>query len=170
MTSPAGKEAPWHKGVLSKIDLSGLPYNPTHEDIEERLQREKFAQELTIKTDVAKLLSETNFEKVKDSVVEIVNKISGTSKNELIHYIALRRKILDIFGKSLEVDESGVYSSEGVVHDIVFPRRGDTEITLFHDHNLWIVDERLNFTKYVSSDVPLVGRRQEHRAPGPAGL
>ena len=50
------------------------------------------------------------------------------SKNDLIHYIALRRKILDIFGKSLEVDESGTYSSEGVVHDIVFPRRGDTEI------------------------------------------
>ena len=155
------EEAPWHKGVLSKIDLSGLPYNPTHEDIEERLQREKFAQELTIKTDVAKLLSETNFEKVKDSVVEIVNKISGTSKNDLIHYIALRRKILDIFGKSLEVDESGVYSSEGVVHDIIFPRRGDTEITLFHDHNLWIVDERLNFTNYVSSDVPLDGKNTE---------
>ena len=81
--------------------------------------------------------------------------------NTHLHYIALRRKILDIFGKSLEVDESGVYSSEGVVHDIVFPRRGDTEITLFHDHNLWIVDERLNFTKYVSSDVPLDGKNTE---------
>ena len=155
------EEAPWHKDVLSKIDLSGLPYNPTHEDIEECLQREKFAQELTIKTDVAKLLSETNFENVKDSVVEIVNKISGTSKNDLIHYIALRRKILDIFGKSLEVDESGTYSSEGVVHDIVFPRRGDTEITPFRAHNLWIVDERLNFTNYVSSDVPLDGKNTE---------
>ncbi len=148
------EEAPWHKDVLSTIDLSGLPYNPTHEDIEERLQREKFAQEVTIKAAVAKLLSETNFEKVKDSVVEIVNKISGTSKNDLIHYIALRRK-------SLEVDESGVYSSEGVVHDIVFPRRGDTEITPFSDHNLWIVDERLNFTNYVSSDVPLDGKNTD---------
>ena len=66
-----------------------MPYNPTNEDIEERLQREKFAQELTIKRDVEKLLSETNFEQVKDSVIEVVNKISGTSKNDLIHYIAL---------------------------------------------------------------------------------
>ena len=153
--------APWHKGILSKVDLSGMPYNPTNEEIEERLQREKFAQELAIKRDVAELLSETNFENVKDSVVEIVNKISGTSKNDLIHYIAFRRKILDIFGKSLEVDESGVYSSEGIVHDIVFPRRGDTENSSFHDHNLWIVDERLNFTNYVSSDVPLDGKNTE---------
>ena len=162
------EQAPWHKDILSKINLSGMPYNPTNEDIEERLQKEKFAQELTIKREVAELLSETNLEKVKDNVVEIVKKISGTSKNDLVHYIALRRKILDIFGKSLEVDESGVYSSEGIVHDIVFPRKSDTEITSFHDHNLWIIDERLNFTNYVSSDVPLDGKK--HRAPRPAGV
>ena len=150
-------EAPWHKDVVSKMDLSEMPYNPADEDIEERLQREKFAQELTIKRDVAKILSETSFNEVKESAVEIVNRISGTSKNDLIHYIALRRQILDIFEKSLESDGSGVYSSEGIVHDIVFPRKGDTEETPFHDHNLWIVDERLNFTSYVSSDVPLDG-------------
>lgn len=151
------EEAPWHKAILEKLDLSGMPYNPSNEEIETRLQKEKFAQEIAIKRDVAKLMAETNFENVQDSVIEIVNKISGTSKNDLIHYIALRRKILDIFGKSLETDESGTYSSEGVVHDIIFPRKGDADITSFHDHNLWIVDERLNFTTYVSSDLPLNG-------------
>jgi hypothetical protein len=154
-------EAPWHKDILNKIDLSGMPYNPTNEDIETRLQREKFAQEIEIKRDVAKLLAETNFENVKDGVMKIVSSISATSKNDLIHYIALRRQIIDIFGKSLEVDPSGAYSSEGVVHDIIFPRKGDTEATSFHDHNLWIVDERLNFTTYVSSDIPLDGKNSE---------
>ena len=94
-------------------------------------------------------------------MIEIVSKIADTSKNDLIHYIALRRKILDIFGKSLEVDESGDYSSEGVVHDIIFPRKCDTESTPFFDHNLWIVDERLNFTKFVSSDVALARKNAE---------
>jgi len=155
------EEAPWHKTILEKIDLSGLPYNPTNEEIETRLQKEKFTQEIEIKRDVAKLLAESNFNDVKESVLEIVSKISDTSKNDLIHYIALRRKILDIFGKSLEVDDAGAYSSEGVVHDIIFPRKGDTEITSFDDHNLWIVDERLNFTTYVSSDVPLDGKNTE---------
>jgi hypothetical protein len=155
------EEAPWHKTILGKIDLSGMPYNPTIEEIESRLQKEKFAQEIEIKRDVTKLLAESNFQDVKGSVPEIVSKISGTSKNDMIHYIVLRRKILDIFGKSLEVDETGSYSSEGVVHDIIFPRKGDTEITSFDDHNLWIVDERLNFTTYVSSDVPLDGKNTE---------
>ena len=155
------EEAPWHKAMLEKIDLSGMPYHPTNEEIETRLQKEKFTQEIEIKRDVAKLLAESNFENVKESVLEIVSRISGTSKNDLIHYIALRKKILDIFEKSLEVDESGTYSSEGVVHDIIFPRKGNTEITSFDDHNLWIVDERLNFTTYVSSDVPLDGKNTE---------
>ena len=148
-------EAPWHKEMLNKIDLSDMRYNPTDEEIELCLQSEKFAQERAVKRDVAKLLSKSSFNNIKPSVIDIVRKISDTSKNELIHYIALRRKILDILSKSLEVDESGKYSTEGVVHDIVFPRKGDTEVTSFHDHNLWILDERLNFTDYVSSDVPL---------------
>ncbi|MEW6238574.1 MAG: ATP-binding protein [Candidatus Omnitrophota bacterium] len=155
------EEAPWHKDILEKIDLSGMPYNPSYEEIEIQLQKEKFLQEIQIKKDVEKLLTESNFENVKESVLEIVSNISGTSKNDLIHYIALRRKILDIFSKSLEMDDTGAYSSEGVVHDIIFPRKGDTEITSFKDHNLWILDERLNFTTYVSSDIPLGGKNTE---------
>ena len=79
------EEAPWHKTMLEKIDLSGLPYNPTNEEIETRLQKEKFAQEIENKRSVAKLLAESNLENVKESVLEIVSRISGTSKNDLIH-------------------------------------------------------------------------------------
>lgn len=155
------EEAPWHKEIISTIDLSEMPYNPSNEEIETRLQKEKFDQEAKIKRDVEKLLAESSFENVKESVTEIVNKISGTSRNDLIHYIALRRKILDIFGKSLEFDDTGAYSSEGVVHDIIFPRKGNTDITSFKKHNLWILDERLNFTSYVSSDIPLDNKNLE---------
>lgn len=155
------EQAPWHKTLLEKIDLSTMPCNPSNEEIEIRLQKEKFLQEIAIRKDVAKLMTETSSEKVKETVAEIVNKVSGTSKNDLIHYIALRRTILDVFGKSLELDEFGKYSSEGMVHDIIFPRKGNSAVTSFHDHNLWIVDERLNFTAWVSSDIPLDGKNTE---------
>ena len=149
------EEAPWHKDALSELDLSGMPYNPSREDMEASLQKEKFLRETAIKRDVEKILTASRFDNVKESAVEIVTKISGTSKNDLIHYVALRRKILDILAKSLEVDSDGKYTSEGVVHDIIFPRKGDTETTAFRDHNLWILDERLNFQSYVASDKSL---------------
>jgi hypothetical protein len=100
-------------------------------------------------------------EALEKNVSGIVQKISGTSQNDLIHYIALRRNILGLFGKSLRSDDSGAYSSEGLVHDIIFPRKGDTLRTPFENLNLWIVDERLNFTNYVSSDIPLNGGNSE---------
>ncbi|MDP2849015.1 MAG: hypothetical protein Q8O35_12625, partial [Humidesulfovibrio sp.] len=153
--------APWHKAILETIDLSSLPLNPSKEEIETRLQKEKFTQEVAIRRDVTNLLNETNLEDVQDRVVEIVNKVSGTSRSDLIHYIALRRTILEIFGKSLETDQSGAYSSEGVVHDIIFPRKGNSDATPFRDHNLWLVDERLNFTTWVSSDLPLDGKNSD---------
>lgn len=156
------EQAPWHKEVLSKVDLTAMSFHPTTEEMEAVLQREKFSQEREIKREVETLLSEASIEDARESVSEIVSKIAGTSKNDLIHYIALRRTVLDIFGKSLERDVGGKYSSEGVVHDIIFPRRGDTDVTSFEDHNLWIIDERLNFTSYVSSDVEL-GRQNPGR-------
>ncbi|WP_027389849.1 hypothetical protein [Chrysiogenes arsenatis] len=67
----------------------------------------------------------------------------------------------DAHRKSFDTLYSDFKIEEGVVHDIIFPRKGDSDSTSFHDHNLWIVDERLNFTTWVSSDVPLGGKNAD---------
>jgi hypothetical protein len=41
------------------------------------------------------------------------------------------------------------------------PRRKDTEALDYEQHNLWILDERLNFTEYVASDLPIDGTRTD---------
>jgi hypothetical protein len=153
--------APWHKTILQKVDLTSMPYNASNEEIEGRLQQEKYAQEAKIKREVVQILAEGDLSSLPENVLRVLGEISDTGKNDLIHYIALRRNILDIFGKSLERDSTGTYKAEGIVHDIIFPRRADTESTPFSDHNLWIIDERLNFTTYASSDLPLNGGTTE---------
>ena len=153
------EEAPWHKTLMEEIDLRNMPYRPKDEVIEIRFQKEKFSHEVSIRKDVAELLTENNVDKIKKSAMNIVNRASNTSKNDLIHYVAMRRTILDIFGQNLKRDDSGAYSSEGTVHDIIFPRKGDSDVTSFDEHNLWLVDERLNFTTWVASDIPLNGKK-----------
>lgn len=155
------EEAPWHKKLVSNIDLSSFPYNSSNEEIEVRLQREKFQQEISIRSEVNSLLREDNVDNFKETISKIVEKISESSKNDLIHYITLRRKVLDLFRKSLEIDNQGKYSSEGALHDIIFPRKEDSESIGYEEHNLWIIDERLNFTTYISSDLPLNGGATE---------
>src|SRR3546814_12992038 len=92
--------------------------------------------------------------------------ISDTSKNDLIHYVSMRKCVLDIFSKSLELDAEGKYKSEGEVHDVIMRRRKDSDDLDYDDHNLWILDERLNFTSYVSSDKPIGNSRSEERRVG----
>lgn len=155
------EEAPWHKKLVNNIDLSSFPYNPSNEEIEVRLQREKFQQEISIRCEVNSLLQENDVDNFKESISKIVEKISESSKNDLIHYIALRRKVLDLFRRSLEINNQGKYSSEGALHDIIFLRKEDSESIGYDEHNLWIIDERLNFTTYISSDLPLNGGTTE---------
>ena len=153
--------APWHRTIAEDIDLSSMPYNPTPEQIETVFQREKFSQEVAIRQQVDKMLSETDAAGLKDGLPKILDQISRTSRNDLIHYIALRKHVLTLFGKSFELTDDLKYPSEGTVHDIIFPRKGDSAATAYDDHNLWIIDERLNFTFFVHSDKPLDGGTSE---------
>lgn len=149
------EKAPWHSSILSSVDLSSISYNPSNEEIELKLQKEKFRREVEVSGKIGKLLQEGSIEDLKENVTELVSQISDSSKNDLMHYIALRRKVLELFGRNLELDPEGKYSSEGTVHDIIFPRRKNSDTVPFNEHNLWLIDERLNFTTYVSSDQPL---------------
>jgi hypothetical protein len=154
-------DAPWHKTTLQEIDLSQMPYNPSDDEIESRLQMAKFKQETRNRRRVTSILENSDLNNLKKDLPSVVSAISENSKSDLIHYIALRRGILDLFKRSLETNVEGEYSSEGLVHDIIFPRKGDTETTPFFDHNLWIIDERLNFTSYLASDIPGDRKRGE---------
>lgn len=64
-------KAPWHKKNVHILDLDRMPCNPTDEEIETELQKVKFAQEIRIKTDVAKLLADANFNDMFESVQEL---------------------------------------------------------------------------------------------------
>ncbi|EGG94825.1 hypothetical protein IMCC1989_2269 [gamma proteobacterium IMCC1989] len=151
------EKAPWHTGVMEGIDLNDMPYQANDSQIESKLQSIKYEKENFVRNEVKKLLENPEPNELKEKAADIVRRISGSSKNDLAHYVALRRSVIDLFEKSLELDDGGNYSSEGVVHDIIFPRRGDSDKTQFNEHNLWLIDERLNFTEYVSSDQALKG-------------
>lgn len=150
-------EAPWHSSIINEVDFADFPYNPTNEQIERQLHSHKYNQEVRVRSEIKALLENEEPDELAKKASSIVNRISGSSRDELVHYVALRKSVLDIFEKSLAIGADGKYRSEGVVHDIIFPRKGDGDTTPFSDHNLWIIDERLNFTEYLSSDMSLDG-------------
>ena len=151
--------APWHRSLSQEADFSSLPMNPSSQEIELHLQTAKYHLETRTRAAVQQILLSQSPDDLKQRVAEVVENISQASKNDLIHYVSMRKCVLDLFEKSLEVGADGKYTSEGDVHDIIMPRRRDTDEIDYEGHNLWILDERLNFTGYVSSDKPLDGKR-----------
>lgn len=150
-------EAPWHRLLSRDTDFSSLPMKPSFEEIERHLQTAKYQRELRTRAQVRQILDSENPDTLRDQVAEVVESISQTSKNDLIHYVSMRKCVLDLFGKALESGDGGKHRSEGEVHDIIVPRRRDSETLDYEDHNLWILDERLNFTDYISSDKVIGG-------------
>ncbi len=148
-------DAPWHRILAKEVDFSALPMRPSNQDIELHLQKKKFEKEIATRTQVTALLNSENPDEIGEKISQLIESISDNSKNDLIHYVSMRKCVLDLFSKSLEIGTDGKHKSEGEVHDIIMPRKKDSEELNYDAHNLWILDERLNFTSYVSSDKPL---------------
>ncbi len=63
---------------------------------------------------------------------------------------------MDLLAKALKQDpETGKYALEGTVHSLIFPMRSTSDDVPFEQQNLWIIDERLTFHSFLSSDQPL---------------
>ncbi|WP_334151169.1 ATP-binding protein [Hyphomicrobium sp.] len=148
-------DAPWHRTLANEVDFDALPMRPSNQDIELHLQKKKYEKEIQTRSQVAALLKSENPDELGEKIIHLMDSISDTSKNDLIHYVSMRKCVLDLFSKSLEIDADGKHKSEGDVHDIIMRRKKDSEDLDYDAHNLWMLDERLNFSSYVSSDKPL---------------
>lgn len=151
------ERAPWHKALLRTINIASFPTAPSDAEIEALLHREKFKVEVKVREDVNALLASEDPGELAAKAAELASRVSESSKNELVHYVALRKQVLDLFRRSLEFDADGNYQSESALHSVIFPTKTDSQSIEYEDHNLWILDERLTFTNYLASDLPLDG-------------
>ena len=81
--------------------------------------------------------------------------ISEVNRADLARYVCHRKAIIEFLRKQLSVQEDGKYHREDRIHSIIFPRGKTSDEVLFEDHNLWLVDERLVFHLFLSSDKPI---------------
>lgn len=108
--SYVNEEAPWHRLLLNSVDLSSMPYNPSDEDIELRLQKEKYQQEVKVKASIRKIIEKSSDDDFNANLAELVGQVSEVSKNDLVHYVAFRKKVLDLFSKKLSLNSDGKYA------------------------------------------------------------
>jgi len=149
------KEHPWYKSLKQDLDWNEIPMNPSDNDINQVASKAKYQKEKSVQKKVNKILD--NFDKeIPEKINEVFSAIDEIKKSELVHYISLRKVYLEVLKKTLEIkDINKKHEKEDLLHSIIFPMRKDSDQVGFDEHNLWILDERLNFVEYLRSDMPL---------------
>lgn len=121
----------------------------SEQEIEMRFQKAKFDREQQIWLEIQDIEArqeEEADEGFDKQVSELVGKISNTSKNDLVHYVCTRKKVIDLFDLLRKRKDDGTASLERDIHNLIYPMGRNSTNTEYEDHNLWLLDERLVFS------------------------
>lgn len=146
-------EHPRYKQLLKyrKNDLIRIPSNLSDDKLEIELFKVQQSLDLEVKEDANKVLKFIETEKDKEEFIaenqELYNKIIEVGNSKLSEYVIHRKLVLDLFDKFLKSK-----ATEKAVHNLIFPLQTLSDEIGFEDHNLWIIDERLSYHKYLASD------------------
>ncbi|WP_424832480.1 hypothetical protein [Ruegeria sp.] len=102
-----------------------------------------------------------NPQKLTDMRQKIISQLDQENKDALAAYVAHRKSVIDLADGILGMQDDGKMSLEDIFHDLVHPRHADSDNTRFYEHNLWLLDERLSFFSYCSSDRTNHGGRRK---------
>ena len=81
--------------------------------------------------------------------------VSDVSQSDLARYVFDRKLVLQFLQKLLGLQENGKFALEDKVHRLIFPMGVTSDDVPFENHNLWLLDERLAYHRYLASDKQL---------------
>ena len=109
---------------------------------EARKKRDKlFKRDYSNKEDYQKLLK------------EVVDTATQEGYCRLAQYVSHRKTIIQLLEKYLEwSEENNNYEEEEVLHNLIYTMGGNQDTIPYDKHNLWLLDDRLTYHRYIYSD------------------
>lgn len=162
-------EAPWNKYFLNQLDMDNIPVDISNFEMEMMFQKMKFEKEQEARIAIKEVLAdepegtENDRNEIENNVQKILSLVTESQKNDLAHYVCQRKKIIDLFDELRKRLENGKTHLESELHNLIFPMIKDDREVDFDDNNLWLLDERFNFTQYIASDKVI--SKKDHKEP-----
>jgi hypothetical protein len=154
-------EGPMYRPILKYLQNEGGLMDPEINDDELDFRLYKAYHELQVRLVVEgrELMQvppqDTEFEGFVLQFEEYFKKIDDVNKADLARYVFHRRLVLDFLQQLLSRQPDGKYALEGRVHQLIFPMGATSDEVMFDKHNLWLLDERLAYHKFLASDKQL---------------
>lgn len=155
LTSPQYR----HLEYYAPDKLSMLKPNLSDSDLDDALYGIKREIERSTKKDCDelsrklrnKMISSQDYQR---GFQKIAGKVNDVNTSSLVEYVVHRRTVLNLFKNGLEIRHDGTFNPEKYMHDLIYPMRSTSEETPYDSHNLWLIDDRLSFCHFLTSDKP----------------
>ena len=95
---------------------------------------------------------------------DTIGKVSDVNRAALAEYVVHRRIILNLFSHGIDIKDDGKFNLEKYMHQLIYPMRSTSDDMPYENHNLWLLDEKLSFCQFISSDKPFDNAQGEDRA------
>lgn len=156
-------EGVMYRPIIKHLENKLDEIDPDADDreIDKRLYEGYYELQIKLRDEGQSLLQEAtkvtdeNLEAYKKRFNEYFEKITEANSADLARYVCHRKAIIEFLKNQLNLQPDGKYSREGQIHSIIFPQGKTSDDVNFNDHNLWLVDERLAFHTFLSSDQPI---------------
>jgi hypothetical protein len=131
--------------------LKKIPSTLSEEKMELEVFKIQQELELEVKKETNTVLrfidKEEDLEHFNELHKDLYAKIIEVGNAKLSEYVIHRKLVIDLFDKLLKRK-----ATEKAVHSLIFPLKTLSDEIGFEDHNLWMLDEKLSYHKYLASD------------------
>lgn len=152
--------APRYRPILGRIPLDKLSVDPgiSDRDLDILLHKQLSEIESSLLAeghDVMNFIKHESPAQYRTRLLSYLEKAEDIKKSDLASYVFHRKIILDILENAIQRGPDGKYVKEELIHEIIMPMRKTSNEVHPDSCNLWLIDERLAFHDFLSSDKPL---------------
>ena len=154
-------QAPQYRPLINHKPeiLNDIPPNLKEEDLELALYKHDHEYRTGLKKKGQELIADlregrTDKQGFEEVLKRFIQDWNEAGMAELARYVAYRKAILLFIEEGLARRDDGKYSRERAIHEAVFPLRTTSAEVLPEQANLWVIDEKLVYHRYLASDLP----------------
>ena len=146
---------PYRHLTISDNFLEGVSDDVKDEEIDEKLHALSYKKSVESRAKCQKLLDRdySNKEDYQKLLKEVVDATTDEGNLQLAQYIAKRKTVIALFEKFLAwMEATKDYTEEKTLHNLLFTMGGSNATVPYDKHNLWLLDDRLTFFGFITSD------------------
>ena len=153
------KKYPEYRTILKTVDTHIREFKETADEKEilAKLNDIQFREDIEAREQSRNLIAEKDpnvrasgaYQQLQKAYTERAHDIA---QSRLAQCVIHRKIILDLLESQISVQTNGKFPKEEKVHELIFPMRKTSNEVAWDKQNLWIIDERLAYHRFLASD------------------